>query len=64
MIAAQGKVITQESKMVETVPILACLVTIPTPKSEPTETWVVETGKPKNEAVITKNPVARFAEKA
>ena len=41
---------------------LACPVVRPMPKSAPTETWVVETGKPKRLATMTRIPVARFAE--
>ena len=37
-------------------------VASPIPKSEPTETCVVETGKPKRLAAMTKMPVARLAE--
>jgi len=64
MIDAHGKVITHESRILETTLKLACLVINPMPKSEPTETCVVETGTPSEVAKITRNPVPKFAENA
>ena len=56
-----GKVSTQDKTIFETTWIFDFLVTVPIPKIEPTETWVVETGKPWILAVVTNNPVMRFA---
>ena len=36
---------------------------MPIPMSEPTDTWVVETGSPARLAARTSDPVARLAER-
>jgi hypothetical protein len=61
--AAHGNVTSQESKMLRTTRKSACRLVNPMPKSDPTETCVVDTGSPNKLAVVTNNPVARLAEK-
>lgn len=61
--AAQGKVNNQDNKIVAIILVLARLVVSPMPKSAPTDTWVVDTGKPSLLAKITKNAVVKLADK-
>ena len=63
MTAAHGNVTSHESKILRTTRKSACRLVNPMPNSEPTETWVVDTGSPKKLAVVTNKPVARLAEK-
>ena len=61
MSAAHGIVSTHDSKIPLTTRMFAWRVAIPMSKSDPTETCVVETGKPIRLAKITKMLVERFA---
>ena len=60
-IIASGRVKTHARIICLIIERLAFLFTRPIPKSEPQETWVVETGSPHLEAKITRNEVTRFA---
>lgn len=44
--AAAGSVATQDSRMLRNVSQFRALAPAPTPAIDPTDTWVVETGKP------------------
>ena len=59
--ADKGKVTSHERKILEMTSQRAFRETIPIPKREPQETWVVETGQPHREAKMTRNAVTRFA---
>lgn len=61
--AAVGRVMSQAARMVVIVFHLAWRVTVPMPKRAPQDTWVVDTGRPKREAPITRAPVMRLAVK-
>ena len=63
--APAGNVMIQERKNLLTTRILreAKPLAIPTPKTAPTKTWVVETGKPVYEASTTVVAAANSAEK-
>jgi hypothetical protein len=59
--AASGKVITHDSTILESARLSMVPVTRPTPEMEPTDTCVVDTGKPSLLAKITRNAVITFA---
>ncbi len=61
--AASGSVPTQEDRIEAITRLFALPDNTPIPNREPTLTWVVETGIPKREAIMTKNAVTRLAEK-
>jgi hypothetical protein len=58
-----GKVSTQDSAILEISLWFAVLLTMPMPYILPTETWVVETGKPNFDAAITQAPIIKLAVK-
>ena len=61
--AATGKVRSHDRAIFEISFLLADLFIKPIPNMLPTETWVVETGKPNLLAAITKPPVTKLAVK-
>jgi hypothetical protein len=61
--AASGNVPTQEETIEATTRLFALPDISPIPNRAPTLTWVVETGIPKREAIMTKNAVTRLAER-
>ena len=61
MPAAIGNVTTQDIKMLRKILQSNELAPAPTPEIEPTDTWVVETGKPSVLALSTRVAVIRLA---
>ena len=59
--APVGKVVIHASKIVRIIFTFAVPFTMPMPKSEPHETWVVDTGNPSGLVRATSTDVTRFA---